>query len=223
MVLCASASAARAAPRLAEAESLAPRLLLIHGGGFLFDDPGFEAATRAAAEQAGFLPHYLRYPLGDLPGAVRAARAEARRIDNRHPGPLYAYGSSAGGTLAALLAGDASVRAAVAKAPVSDLLSWSWPLTAYGVDYFERIGATPETRRRLSPQRREARRPLLLVHGRRDAVVPVTMSEAFAARFPRVHLWAPAGGHHLERARPWILQRGLAWLARLDAASHRAG
>lgn len=228
LAVCATAPAAPAAPavaapaaRVGEAESLAPHLLLIHGGGFLFDDPSFEPLTREAAQEAGFVPHYLHYPLGDLPGAVRATRSEARRLGGRHAGPLYAYGSSAGGTLAALLAGDGFVRAAVAKAPPSDLLDWPWPLQAYGADYFERIGAAPEARRRLSPLRRPARRPLLLVHGRRDAVVPLSMSEAFAARFRRVHLWAPDGGHHVERVRPWVLERSLAWLAGLDRAAQR--
>jgi pimeloyl-ACP methyl ester carboxylesterase len=204
------------APQVDPVESLAPHLLLIHGGSFLFEDPTFEAVTRQAALDAGFIPHYLRYPLGDLGGAVRAARAEARRLGALYPGRLYAYGSSAGGTLAALLAGDGMVRAALAKAPPSDLVGWEWPLTTYGTDYFERIGADAATRQRLSPLRRPARRPLLLLHGRNDAVVPVAMSEAFAAKFPRVELWVVGGGHHAERRRPQILARGLALLAGID-------
>jgi hypothetical protein len=46
--------------------------------------------------------------------------------------------------------------------------------------------------------------------------VPVAMSEAFAAKFRRVELWAVGGGHHAERRRPQILARGLAWLAGID-------
>lgn len=215
---CCAALVARpavAAVGVGEARSLAPHLLLIHGGAFLFDDPGFEARTEAAARAAGFVPHYLRYPLGDLRGAVRAARDEARRLGSRFPGRLFAYGSSAGGTLAALLAGDGMVRAAVAKAPPSDLLGWDWPLRAYGPDYRLRIGADPVALRRLSPLRRPARRPLLIVHGDRDAVVPVAQSEAFAAKFRRVHLHAVPGGHHVERVRPEVLHRALGWLAAL--------
>lgn len=215
MLALAAATPAVAAAQAGEAGSPAPHLLLVHGGGFLFEDPSFEATTRGPAEAAGFVPHYLRYPLGDMPGAVLAARAEARRIGNRHPGRVYAYGSSAGGTLAALLAGDGIVGGAVAKAPISDLLNWSWPLDAYGADYFERIGLSPAARRRLSPLRRPARRPLLLVHGVRDAVVPIGTSEAFASKFRQVHLWPLAGGHHLERTRPWVLERSFAWLAGL--------
>jgi pimeloyl-ACP methyl ester carboxylesterase len=198
---------------VAEARSATPHLLLIHGGSFLFEDQTFEPLTRVAALRAGFIPHYLRYPLGDMPAAFRAARAEALRLRARYGNSVYAYGTSAGGTLAALLAGDGLVSAAVAKAPPTDLLGWRWPLGAYGVDYYEQIGLTPTARRRLSPLRRPARRPLLLVHGRRDRVVSAAMSAAFAAKFEQVRLWVVRGGHHTERSWPVLLTRSLEWLA----------
>jgi pimeloyl-ACP methyl ester carboxylesterase len=201
-----------------DAGSVPPQLLLIHGGSFLYEDPTFEPLTRAAARAAGFTPHYLRYPLGDMPAAFQAARAEAIRLRAMYGSAVYAYGSSAGGTLAALLAGDGLVSAAVAKAPPTDLLGWEWPLSVYGPDYYERIGLNPAARRRLSPLRRPARSPLLLVHGRRDRIVPVAMSRAFAAKFERVHLWVVGGGHHTERARPELLTRAFEWLARVAAA-----
>lgn len=197
----------------AQAVGSPPQLLLIHGGSFLFENPVFEAETETAAIAAGFVPHYLSYPSADLPGAVRAARSAARELRARFGPDVYAYGSSAGGTLASLLAGDGLVAAAVAKAPPSDLLDWQWPLAAYGADYYERIGAGSEdVRRRFSPLRRAARRPLFLVHGRDDQVVPLAMSEAFAAKFRRVYLWPAPGGHWTERARPWVLERALGWL-----------
>jgi fermentation-respiration switch protein FrsA (DUF1100 family) len=188
---------------------------MIHGGSFLFEDPTFEPSTRAAARAAGFVPHYLRYPLGDMPAALEAARAEAVRLRAKYGSSVYAYGSSAGGTLAALLAGEGLVSAAVAKAPPTDLLGWEWPLSAYGADYYERIGLTPAARRRLSPLRRPARRPLLVVQGRRDRVVPVAMNQAYAAKFERVLLWVVRGGHHAERRRPQLLTQAFDWLARL--------
>lgn len=212
-LLWAPRAVAATSPTLQPAEPLASHLLLIHGGSFAYDDLSFEALTRGPAEAAGFVPHYLVYPLGDLPGAVLAARAEARRLGERFPGRLYAYGSSAGGTLAAILAGDGLVRAAAAKAPVSDLLGWEWPLTAYGPDFYEAIGADEAARRRLSPLRRPARRPLLVLQGRADAVVPASMNEEFAAKFARVHLWLAAGGHATERLRPRLLEGAFAWLA----------
>ena len=203
---------------MGDAVSSPPQLILIHGGSFLYEDPTFEPSTAAAAREAGFVPHYLRYPLGDMPAAVEAARAEARRLRARYGSGIYAYGASAGGTLAELIAGDGLVSAAVAKAPVSDLLGWQWPLGAYGSDYFERIGLTTEARRRLSPLRRPARRPLLIVHGRRDRIVPLGMSRAYAVKFRRAHLWVVQGGHHTERRRPRLLHRAFDWLARVAAA-----
>lgn len=192
-----------------------PQLLLIHGGSFLYEDPTFEPLTRAPARAAGFVPHYLRYPLDDMPAAFQAARAEALRLRAEYGSAVYAYGTSAGGTLAALLAGDGLISAAVAKAPPTDLLGWSWPLGEYGPDYYQQIGLSPAARRRLSPLRRPARRPLLLIHGRRDRVVPVAMSRAFAAKFKRVHLWVVSGGHLTERRRPMLLTRAFDWLARV--------
>ena len=165
------------------------------------------------------MPHYLHYPLGDMPGAFQAARALAIRLRATHGNAVYAYGSSSGGTLAALLAGDGLVSAAVAKAPISDLLGWEWPLSVYGPDYFERIGLTATVaRRRLSPLRRPARRPLLIFHGRRDQIVPLAMSREYALKFKRVHLWVVQGGHHTERIRPELLSRAFDWLARVASA-----
>lgn len=207
-------------PALGPAQPVAskPQLLLIHGGSFLFDDADFQAETETAAVAAGFAPHYLSYPLGDLPAALAAARGAALALRAQFGPGVYAYGTSAGGTLAALLAGDGLVAGAVAKAPPSDLLGWQWPLVTYGPDYYERIDiGSAAARRRFSPLRRPARRPLLLVQGRADQVVPLAMSETFAAKFRRVHLWAVPGGHWTERVRPWILERGLEWLGTLAA------
>jgi acetyl esterase/lipase len=90
-----------------------PQLLLFHGGVFLFPDRNFQARTRGIAMRAGFVPHYVDYPLGDLPGAVAAAEEAARDLDAEYgTASVYAYGSSAGGDLAAILAGRGLVTAA---------------------------------------------------------------------------------------------------------------
>jgi acetyl esterase/lipase len=216
-------AAARAQVEPAEPAGPPPQLLLFHGGSFLFEDASFEAFTEPMAEAAGFVPHYVEYPLGDLPAAVTRAREEAARLRARFGvEDVYAYGSSAGGTLAALLSGDGLVAAAVAKAPVSDLVGWSWPLVTYGDDYYERIGLSPEARYRLSPLRRPGQRPLLVLQGRSDQVVPLAMSEAFASKFRQVRLWTLAGGHRAERAHPQVLGRALAWLLRVNSADEPA-
>ncbi len=210
------------APELDSAREAGPKphLMLLHGGSFLYFDPEFEALTREMAERAGFIPHYTVYPLGDMPSAVLAVRAEAKRLRQLHGGAtmVYAYGSSAGGTLAALLAGDGLVGAAAAKAPVSNLVDWTWPVDHYGPRYFERVRLDVSARYRLSPVRRPAKGQLLLVHGIDDQVVPISQSEAFANKFQRVHLWEVLGGHHAERSQPEVLQKTLIWLAEMADA-----
>ena len=198
-----------------------PQLLLIHGGSFLFEDPEFEPLTRAPALAAGFVPHYVTYPLDNLPAAVERVRAEARRLREKFGlDRVYAYGASAGGTLAALLSGNDLVSAAVAKAPVSDLVTWTWPEGRYGPNYWENLGVDMAERERLSPIRRAERAPLLLIQGRADNVVPPTMNQAFAAAYPRVKLWMVAGGHLTERVRPFLVTRAMEWLGRI--ATHKA-
>lgn len=195
-----------------------PQLILIHGGSFLFHDPFFRPLTRPWALEAGFVPHYIDYPLNDLPGAVSAARAEARKLRQQVGiNRVYVYGASAGGTLAAILAGEGDVAAAVAKAPVSDFDTWEWPLGRYGENYYENIAAGPATRIRLSPVNRAEERPVLVIQGREDDVVPPPMNEAYAAKFARVHLWLVPGGHTTERVRPWILEGAMRWLAQIAA------
>lgn len=200
-----------------------PQLLLFHGGSFLYEDPSFEPSTAARAINAGFVPHYVTYPLDDMPAAVLRARAEARRLREEFGADrVYAYGSSAGGTLAALLCGDGLVSAAVAKAPVSDLVGWEWPLQAFGPEYYEEIQLGPDARYRLSPVRRQVKNPLLIYQGRGDQVVPPAMNEAYAAKFARVYLWTVPGGHRTERDRPWLISRAMHWLARTAALQARA-
>jgi acetyl esterase/lipase len=192
------------------------QLLLFHGGSFLYEDPTFEPLTRERALAAGFVPHYVTYPLDNLPAAVARAREEARRLREKYGrSRVFAYGSSAGGTLAALLAAEGLVEAGVAKAPVSDLATWEWPIARYGANYWEGLGVDMVQRERFSPALREFVSPLLVVQGRADQIVPPAMNEAFAAEHGRVALWRVAGGHWTDRARPYLVTRAMDWLARI--------
>lgn len=226
LVLAAPAGAANAPGGVGGGESIGggtvklppgpkPQLLLFHGGSFLFEDPEFKPNTDEAAEAAGFVTHYVTYPLGNVPAAVLAARAAAKELREKvGVENVFAYGSSAGGTLAALLSGEGLVAAAVAKAPVSDLVTWEWPDTAYGPTYDEQVGLTLAAAYRLSPLRRPAESPLLVVQGRGDQVVPPAMNVAFAAKFTRVHLLSVPGGHTTDKLRPFVVKDGMSWLAR---------
>jgi pimeloyl-ACP methyl ester carboxylesterase len=193
-----------------------PQLLLIHGGSFLYEDPYFEPLTRQRAIDAGFVPHYVTYPLNSIPAAVERVREEAARLRQKFGlDRVYAYGSSAGGTLVALLSGDGLVSAAVAKAPITNLATWGWPTEKYGPEYWTALGLDLAGRERLSPMLRPEREPLLVIQGQSDGIVPPEMNDAFAARFPRVKLWKVAGGHTTDRARPFLVSRAMHWLAQI--------
>ena len=209
-------------PKLPEVEPPKPQLLIFHGGSFLFEDQFLEPSTVARAIAAGFEPHYVEYPLGNLPAALDTARAEAKRLRLKYGKTyVYAYGASAGGTLATLLAGEGLVSAAAAKAPVTDLATWEWPLAQYGANYYEQIGLTQEDRTRFSPIDRPVKSPVLIYQGRADNVVPASMNEAFAATSENVRYWSVPGGHATDQARPWLIGRSLDWLARTAAGQAR--
>lgn len=199
-----------------------PQLLLVHGGSFLYEDPTFEPLTRQRAIDAGFVPHYVTYPLDSIAAAVERVRLEAARLRQKFGlSRVYAYGSSAGGTLVTLLAGNGLVSAAVAKAPITDLATWGWPTEKYGPEYWESLGLDLAGRERLSPMLRPEREPLLVIQGQSDGVVPPEMNETFAARFSRVKLWKVAGGHTTDRARPFLVSRAMHWLSQI--AKHNMG
>lgn len=221
-IMLACAAPALGAPAAQpEKEPPKPQLLIFHGGSFLFEDQ-FEPSTVARAIAAGFEPHYVEYPLGNLPAAFGKAKEEAKRLRSRFGKTMvYAYGASAGGTLAVLLSSDGLVGASAAKAPVTDLVSWEWPLTQFGANYFEQIGLSEAARARFSPIDLPVKSPLLIYQGRADNVVPPAMNEAFAATSENISYWSVPGGHATDQARPWLIGRSLDWLARKAASLGR--
>lgn len=222
LLLACAAPALGAAPKPAK-EPPKPQLLIFHGGSFLFEDQFFEPSTVARALAAGFEPHYVEYPLGNLPAAFAKAKEEARRLRARFgKAKVYAYGASAGGTLAVLLSSEGLVGASAAKAPVTDLVTWEWPLTQFGPNYFERIGLSEAARARFSAIDRPVKSPLLIYQGRTDNVVPASMNEAFAATSENISYWSVPGGHATDQARPWLIGRSMDWLARKAASLGRA-
>ena len=197
-----------------------PHLMLIHGGSFLYDDPEFVEATAEAALKAGFIPHYTTYPLGDMPAAVLAVRAEAKRLRQKFgPDMVYAYGSSAGGTLAALLSGDGLVGAAVAKAPVSEpgQLGMAARRLRAGLlrtGRLEPAGALPALA--AAPPGQASRCCWSTGSTTRSCQSPrarPTRTSSSASTSGRC-----SGGHHAERAQPEVLQRTLVWLAEIAEA-----
>ena len=163
LVLAAPAVASPAVDARAGARK--PILLLIHGGGFAFDDPTRMDDAARVATARGFRPVRLEYTLWNLPRALADANRAAKRYARR--GPLFAYGESAGGTLAALVARPGRARAAVAYAPVSNLVHWLGDQPVM----MRNLGATRADLRRGSPALRRATRPILAMVPEHDSVV----------------------------------------------------
>lgn len=192
-------------------------LILIPGGGFTFLDTSFWPVVSPAATAAGFVPHLLKYRLFDLKGAVDDARALADQLSMRYGrSNVFAYGSSAGGTLATLLAAEGRVAAAAVSSALFDLRDWPWAvIEKRGPEYLEKIGASWEVRRELSPIRHRLRCPLLSLHGTRDTIVSVFQAEDYVATHPRARLRLFPAGHGLYRSRPASVTAAFRWLNRI--------
>lgn len=194
----------------------ARHLILIPGGGFTFHDSTFWPVVAPAAAAAGFVPHLLKYRLYDLGGAVADARAFAQDLSRRYGREnVFAYGSSAGGTLAALLASEGLVSSAVSSSGLYDFRYWPWAELDRGPDYLYSIGADWESRRNHSPISHQLRCPLLSVHGNWDPVVSIFQAEDYVATHPRASLRIYVGGHGLYRTRPSSVTGSMRWLNRM--------
>jgi fermentation-respiration switch protein FrsA (DUF1100 family) len=140
--------------------------------------------------------------------AVRFATNEATRA---HPAdrPVFAYGESAGGTLAEMLALRGLVPAAVAVGGISDLTSWR----EENEPYWDAIGLpTVADRQTASPlhQHTPRRGRLLLLHSLDDETVPFEQSARLAQRFSSTVTLGVLRGPHLTD--PHATARAIAWL-----------
>lgn len=140
----------------------------------------------------GFVPKVVDYPLLNVPGAVRQSTRLAKRL-NRRGRTVYAYGESAGGTFALLLAERGLVRAASAQAPVADIPGW---ITSTGNDV-NRLGAllklNSEQLSELSPDTHGTLSPIMAEVPADDPISPITTS--WATRRRLVKAVSVPGGH----------------------------
>lgn len=179
-----------------------PALLLIHGGGWFAGDKSRLTPLARALAARGFVVFNANYTLAapgrpgfptqvtDVRAALAWTAANAARYggDRRRIGVL---GTSAGGTLAALLALSAPPRP-VRRAPVRSLVTWSAPfdLTTLPPGQLRQLAAIFTGCRRASCPQRAAASPLrhltpaapptLIVNGRRE-LVPLRQARRMAA------------------------------------------
>jgi acetyl esterase/lipase len=194
LAIC-GAPALLAMPTLSSAEPARERpvVMLFHGGGFVFEDPGrMEVATELAGE-LGFDVAYVKYPLLDLRGAIAAAESRARAL-GRGGREVLAYGDSAGGTLAALLAQKGLVDAAAAYSPVADMRLF----TAHLEDpdgYVELVGADDRLLRRASPGLHPSREPIFVMRPIAEQHYASVAMRRWGQRDSRVEVEAVPGVH----------------------------
>ena len=192
-------------------------IVAIHGGGFVI--PPCAATFRRLCNRLGgrgFRVVFARYPPADYQAATRTIRRQVRRITARTRRPVYAFGESAGGNFAAMLALRGEVDAAVAVATPSNLLRWEDGNT----DFWDRIMRMDFTSRRAASPALIARRsvrPVLLLHSPGDTVVPYSQSQAFARR-PHIRLQRLRGDHLRDSSDG---PRATRWFARLSRVRKR--
>lgn len=192
-----------------------PRLLVLHSGGFMLGDRKDVEEAMDRAARAGFKPVYVDYPLGDLPAAVRFTYRQARRQAARGH-DVFAYGESAGGTLAALLATRGLVHSAASYSQITDLSLFA-SRTPDPQMYKDYISATDADLRRFSPNRHEAVAEVLALAPTSDSAYLTRPTLRWAERKPEVRSVSVEGGH-LAEGDPDLytanMRRAIAWLAR---------
>lgn len=178
------AGIALAVPARAAAE---PTVLLLHPSAFVMGDPSYEDDAATYATGLGFRVRNLDYPLCDVSRALRSTAAAAKLN-----GPnVYAYGDSAGGTLAARLAERGLVRAAGAFSPVVDVPSFVG-------QYAGATSCITNTRSQLAAASLETHpsaRPILQVSATDDPICPPHPANAWGLSDPLVWTRHTSGGH----------------------------
>jgi acetyl esterase/lipase len=142
---------------------------------------------------------------GGWPGTcedVTAAVEFLRHFDNVDLKRVVAVGHSAGGHLAAWLAGtndqrEVKIKAACAQAGVVDFEAGDAdPRCSQNIRNFLG-GADPADVPDADPARMDIKVPVLCVHGRDDGIVPVAVSEAFVEKQPLAELRVFGGEDHM--------------------------
>jgi dienelactone hydrolase len=189
---------------------------MLYRGGFVFEPPDGMARVARLARRAGFEPRYVDYPTYDLRGAVHYAQRTAQRLRARGRS-VFAYGESAGGTLAALLAERGLVRAAAGYSPIPNLLRFANRQPDPDA-YKDLIRADDALLVRDSPDVHDSDRPILAIRARRDDAYVRRGMRRWASRDPDVASIEVPGGHvggmntaiyaaGIRRALTWLVRR----------------
>lgn len=158
-----------------------PLVLLLPGGGWQHADPETMNPWIHDFQIHGIRARAITYPLKNVLGAIE----HVRRLVAAEPGPVVAYGISAGGTIAAALAATGDVDGAVNIAGPTDFTRW---ITPAGLTIMRQIGMTTTAQRRAaSPYWRLNGRqtPQLIQCGAADPLVTYDQCARYAAAASR--------------------------------------
>ena len=159
-------------------------LVLIHGGYWLpeYDRLHQRPFASALAEQ-GFRVHLVEYRR--IPGNPDATVGDVRSALDKFKNAIV-MGHSAGGHLALITADHPGVKAVIALAPVSDLMTGDLQnLDDGAIRKF--LGTAASERTDLNPMDKKVTKPTTILHGNEDLRVPVSQSRDFSAKNSQVH------------------------------------
>ncbi|MCS6863132.1 MAG: alpha/beta hydrolase, partial [Abditibacteriales bacterium] len=188
-----------------QGEGKFPAVIVIHGGAWRMGDKAAYAAECIALANNGYAAFTIRYrllPRHKFPACVEDCKAAVRWVRQNaakykvDPQRIGAFGHSAGGHLAAMLATiggtsqfnddpnakpeDSRIQAAVCMAGVFEFPPIDFPL------FREFLGGTPQEKpdayKQASPLHHVSKStaPILLLHGDEDRFVPLIGSQRFA-------------------------------------------
>ena len=171
-------------------------IVILHGGGWEVGEPSWMYGLASHYTQRGMVAVPVQYRLSnqkdvspiealdDVRTAIRFLRANAQRL-GIDPSRIAAYGTSAGGHLAAA----AALVAPAGDSGAPNLLVLSSPAVAAATDnWFRRLVGTRANPATLSPDSlvRPGAPPALLLQGEKDLITPLAGAQGFCARMQRV-------------------------------------
>ena len=185
-----------------------PVMLLIHGGGFSSGSPADMKPAAERARKQGFRPVKVEYTLGNLAQATKDVKKVAKTY-KRKGRDVYAFGNSAGGSLAAMLTRRKLAKASVANSAPVDLPKWfSEHPTAHA------LAGSPSQRamRKASPALHRNKGKVLNLGSDDDPVVDPTPAQEWAEQSPGVSYRPVEGGH--QWSNPAVYRIGMRYLAK---------
>lgn len=191
-------------------------VILLHGGFWRAAYDRVHLRILAAALASGgalvALPEYRRVgePGGGVPGTIDDTRQILQRVPallGAEPADVIVGGHSAGGHLALVAASTAprAPRRVVSLAGVVDLAAGHADGLSRGAvaELLGTASPSPEGIAAIDPLALALPRcEIVLIHGARDDQVPVSYSEAYAARDPRIRLEVRADADHYDLIDP---------------------